>query len=214
MNRYLKQQRNASTGPGLRISVQIRRSPIRDARGQIIGVLERAHVLTPGGSCSVAEAHLGLLVEQIPLFFWTTDSRLRVTSHWGRSASLARSFPRYPVGQTIYRYLRCEEDGESPAKQHFLALRGVSSRIEYASRNRIYDLTIEPYRDPQGTIIGCIGMALDIRTQKDRGRIRAGHDGLTGLANYREFFESLDHESVAPNAHAKHLPCFCWISTI
>jgi diguanylate cyclase (GGDEF)-like protein/PAS domain S-box-containing protein len=182
---------------GLRISVQIRRSPVRNAGGEIVGILERSHVLAPGSSCSVAEAHLRLLVEQIPLFFWTTDSRLRVTSHWGRTPSLARSFPRYPVGQTIYQYLRCREDGESPAKQHFLALRGVSSRIEYASRNRIYDLSIGPYRDSQGTVIGCIGMALDITERKkteDEIRFRASHDGLTGLANYREFFESLERE--------------------
>jgi diguanylate cyclase (GGDEF)-like protein/PAS domain S-box-containing protein len=182
---------------GLRILVRIQRSPIRDTRGEIIGILERAHVLPPGDSCSVAEAHLHLLVEQIPLFFWTTDLRLRVTSHWGRTASLARSFPRYPVGQTIYQYLRCQEDGEAPAKQHFLALRGVSSRLEYASRNRIYDLSIGPCRDAQGTIIGCIGMALDITERKkteDEVRFRASHDGLTGLANYREFFESLERE--------------------
>jgi diguanylate cyclase (GGDEF)-like protein/PAS domain S-box-containing protein len=182
---------------GQRLSVRIQRSPIRDARGEIMGILERAHVLAPGGSCSVAEAHLRLLVEQIPLFFWTTDSRLRVTSHWGRTASLARRFPRYPVGQTIYQYLRCQEDDEAPVKQHFLALRGVSSRFEYASRNRIYDLSIGPYRDPQGTIIGCIGMALDITERKkteDEIRFRASHDGLTGLANYREFFESLERE--------------------
>jgi len=136
-------------------------------------------------------------VEQMPLFFWTTDSRLRVTSHWGRTASLARSFPRFPVGQTIYQYLRCQEDGEPPAKQHFLALRGVSSRFEYASRNRIYDLSIGPYRDPDGTILGCIGMALDITERKkseDEIRFRASHDGLSGLANYREFFESLERE--------------------
>ena len=182
---------------GLRISVRIQRSPVRGTQGEIIGILERAHVLAPGGSCSVAEAHLRLLVEQIPLFFWTTDLLLRVTSHWGRTASLPRSFPRYPVGQTIYQYLRCQEDGEAPAKQHFLALRGVSSRLEYASRNRIYDLSIGPCRDPQGTIVGCIGMALDITERKkteDEIRFRASHDGLTGLANYREFFESLERE--------------------
>ena len=182
---------------GLRVSVRIQRSPVRDARGEIIGIVERSQALAPGGSCSVAEAHLRLLVEQIPLFFWTTDSQLRVTSHWGRTASLARSFPRYPVGQTIYQYLRCRDDGEPPAKQHFLALHGVSSRVEYSSRNRRYDLSIGPHRDPQGKIIGCIGMALDItesRKTEDEIRFRASHDGLTGLANYREFFESLEQE--------------------
>jgi diguanylate cyclase (GGDEF)-like protein/PAS domain S-box-containing protein len=182
---------------GLRISVRIHRSPIRDVQGEIIGILERSHVLAPGDSSSIAGAHLRLLVEQIPLFFWTTDTRLRVTSHWGRTASLSRKSPRYPVGQTIYQYLRCQEDGEAPAKQHFLALRGVSSRIEYASRNRVYDLSIGPYRDPQGTIMGCIGMALDITERKQTEneiRFHASHDGLTGLANYREFFESLDRE--------------------
>lgn len=182
---------------GLRVSVRIHRSPIRDAQGGIVGILERTHTLAPGDNCSVAEAHLCLLVEQIPLFFWTTDARMRITSHWGRTASLARSFPRYPVGQTIYQYLRCREDGESPVTEHILALRGVSSRLEYASRNRIYDLSIGPYRDPQGTIIGCIGMALDITERKkteEEIRFRASHDGLTGLANYREFFESLERE--------------------
>jgi diguanylate cyclase (GGDEF)-like protein/PAS domain S-box-containing protein len=182
---------------GLRISVRIQRSPIRGAQGEIIGILERARPLAPGNTCSVADAHLRLLVEQIPLFFWTTDLHLRVTSHWGRTASLARSFPRYPVGQTIYQYLRCQEDGEPPAKQHFLALRGVTSHFEHASRNRIYDLSIGPYRDPNGTILGCIGMALDITERKkseEEIRFRASHDGLTGLANYREFFESLERE--------------------
>jgi len=182
---------------GVRVPVRIWRNPIRDAQGEIIGILERSSAIAPGDTSSVAEAHLRLLVEQIPLFFWTTDSRLRITSHWGRSASLARSFPRYPVGQTIYQYLRCEEDGEPPVKQHFLALRGVSSRLEYSSRNRIYDLSIAPYRDAQGAITGCIGMALDITERKkteDEIRFRASHDGLTGLANYREFFESLERE--------------------
>jgi PAS domain S-box-containing protein len=168
------------------ISVKLQRSPIRGAQGETIGILERTYALAPGNTCSVAEAHLRLLVEQIPLFFWTTDEHLRVTSHWGRTASLARSFPRYPVGQTIYQYLQCQDDGEPPAEQHFLALRGVSSRLEYANRNRIYDLSIGPHRDPQGTIVGCIGMALDITERKkteEEIRFRASHDGLTGLAN-------------------------------
>ena len=83
-------------------------------------------------------------------------------------------------------------------KQHFQALRGIASRFEYINRGkRVYDFSIEPYRGPQGTIVGCIGMALDITERKkteDRIRHRASHDGLTGLANYREFFDCLERE--------------------
>jgi len=75
--------------------------------------------------CSIAEAHLRLLVEQIPLFFWTTDSIARHVP-LGTYGKPARSFPRYPVGQTIYQYLRCRDDGEVPVKQHFLALNGFA----------------------------------------------------------------------------------------
>jgi diguanylate cyclase (GGDEF)-like protein len=144
-----------------------------------------------------AEAHLQFLVEKLPLYFWTTDRRLHVTSYWGSTARPAADFPANSVGLSIQEFLRVAEASETPVKQHFLALRGMASRFEYAVHHRLYDVSIEPYLDTQGNLIGCIGMALDIterRKSEDEIRYRATHDGLTGLVNYREFVDSLERE--------------------
>ena len=52
-------------------------------------------------------------------------------------------------------------------------------------------------RGASGAVIGCIGVALDITERKkteEEVRFQATHDGLTGLANYREFVTHLEDE--------------------
>jgi diguanylate cyclase (GGDEF)-like protein len=146
---------------------------------------------------SAAETHLQFLVERLPIIFWTTDRGLTVTSYCGSKARPAKAFPADFVGRTVQEFLGKSEASETPVKQHYLALRGTSSRLEYEADNRLYDLSIEPYRNPERKIIGCIGMALDIterRKSEEEIRYRATHDGLTGLSNYREFVDSLERE--------------------
>jgi diguanylate cyclase (GGDEF)-like protein/PAS domain S-box-containing protein len=182
---------------GFLLSLRVSRSLVRDLQGEPLGVLERARVFSSGIASAPADVHLQFLVEKMPFFFWTTDRNLRIASHWGANSRRGHRYPINPVGQSIQQYLRCREASEAPVKQHFLALRGVSSRFEYTNRNRLYDVSVEPYYGPQETIVGCIGMALDITERKkteDEIRHRATHDGLTGLANYREFFDSLERE--------------------
>ncbi len=179
------------------LSVRVRRALLRDSQGQPLGILERARGISTELAHAVAGAHLQFLVEKLPLYFWATDRRLVITSHWGSKSNPTADFPANSAGQSIQRFLRCREAGESPIKQHFLALRGTASRLEYASGDRLYDLSIDPYRGREGSVIGCIGVALDItdrRKSEDEIRYRATHDGLTGLANYREFVESLERE--------------------
>jgi diguanylate cyclase (GGDEF)-like protein/PAS domain S-box-containing protein len=50
---------------------------------------------------------------------------------------------------------------------------------------------------PAGEIIGCIGAGLDITERKkteEKMRYQVTHDALTGLANYREFLDTLERE--------------------
>lgn len=182
---------------GRRISLNLSRSLIQSAEGEPLGFLERARESSMELTQAAAETHLQFLVEKLPLYFWTTDRRLQVTSHWGSTARPASDFPANSVGQSVQEFLRINEASESPVKQHFLALRGMASRFEYATHNRLYDVSIEPYFDSRRNVIGCVGMALDIterRKSEDEIRYRATHDGLTGLVNYREFVDSLERE--------------------
>jgi len=198
---------------GLRISVRIQRSPIRDAHGEIIGILERAHALAPGNACSVAEAHLRLLVEQIPLFFWTTDERLRITSHWDALPARRVVFPAILSARRSTNI--CAAGKWRSARQAaLLALRGLSSRwnmpAAIASTISPSGLTAIPGRDHR-----VHRMALDITERKkteDEILFRASHDGLTGLANYRNSSRAWNAKSAAPTVRTSPLPCSSWIS--
>ncbi len=182
---------------GARITLQIQRSPIRNEVGIVIAVLEKASSCSAEILAATAEAQLRLLTDQMPVVFWTANPRLRITSHWGSGFRGLRVFRNNSPGQTVHEYMRCKEDQETPIKQHMDALRGVSSRFEYRWRKHVFDISLEPMRNAGGEVIGCIGVALDITERKkteEEIRYQATHDGLTGLANYREFLMRLEDE--------------------
>src|SRR5208283_1505287 len=78
---------------GMRVPVHLQRSLIRTASGEILGVLERTRKLSSATAGSPSQTHFRLMVQQMPVVFWTTDQRLRITSHWGPSLGLHRRIP-------------------------------------------------------------------------------------------------------------------------
>ncbi|HTZ33447.1 MAG TPA: diguanylate cyclase [Methylomirabilota bacterium] len=155
-----------------------------------------ADVATPGVDPSQASTHLGILLRHLPIICWTADERLRITSHSG-PPFLRRHAPRRLLGSTIDQYFRCSREDQAPIKQHLDALLGIPSKFELRRRERIFDMAIDPLRAPDGCVIGCAGMALDVTEQRisaDEIRYQATHDGLTGLANHRAFFDALERE--------------------
>lgn len=179
------------------VRVRMKRVLVRTQQGDVLGILEKTRAFRSRSLIQKAEHHLSLLVEQMPVVFWTTDRRLLITSHWGSGLRLQRSAAAKPIGKGIHEYLRCQQNEDTLVKQHLDALLGISSRFEFKRRNRVFDISIEPLRDSGGAIIGCIGVALDITERKkteEEIRYQATHDGLTGLANYRDFLERLERE--------------------
>jgi diguanylate cyclase (GGDEF)-like protein/PAS domain S-box-containing protein len=182
---------------GAQVLVRLTHTPVRDDHGHIIAIVENGSSVASNSIESAGEAHLKLLIDQMPMVVWTTDKELRITSYLGARLRGAKVRNEELLGKSVYEYLKCSDPHSTPVVQHSEALRGVSSQFEYKRNNRTFELHLEPLRSSTGEIIGCIGAGLDITERKkteEKVHYQATHDGLTGLANYREFLDSLERE--------------------
>ena len=183
---------------GSRILLAIRRNWIRGENGEAMGVLEMAQALDFHEALwSPEEAPLNLLMEQVPGLLWTTDPNLKISTHWGAGLPGAKIRSGSLVGQSVCEFLGSADAHATPILEHHDALRGVASHFEYIWRNRVLEIRVGPLRSASREIIGCLGAAADVTDRKkseEQSLFQARHDGLTGLANYREFMERLDSE--------------------
>jgi diguanylate cyclase (GGDEF)-like protein/PAS domain S-box-containing protein len=157
--------------------------------GNLIATVERAKLSESANHDDVA---LRSVLEQVPALIWTTDHNFRITSNWGSGMQAAGIKPEHAIGRTVYDFLR-NNDARSGAH----TLEGGSSRIEIREQGRDYEIRLEPLRDAAGGVGGYIAAGFDITDRKrseDQVRYQATHDALTGLANYREFLDSLERE--------------------
>jgi diguanylate cyclase (GGDEF)-like protein/PAS domain S-box-containing protein len=182
---------------GSRLSVGVKRQAIRDERGVVTGILEIGRATRQKTQDTPSETQLRLLVEQMPVLLWTTDRSLRITSNWGSGLQHSDVHAGDLVGRTVSEYLKCDDTNTGPIAHHHAALRGESAHFEYKRQDRILEIHLDPLRAPSGETIGCIGVGLDITVRKQSEelvRYQATHDALTGLANYREFMDTLERE--------------------
>lgn len=182
---------------GSKISVVVRRVLLTGESGEVAGILENGWRLTHAPAHTAGDAQLRLVAEQMPAILWATDQNLRITSHWGSGFDATEPPSGEMIGRTVSEYLKCQDTNGAPMGHHYAALRGESVRFEHKRQERVLDIHIEPLRAPSGEIIGCIGVGLDITQRKkseEQIRYQATHDALTGLANYREFMETLERE--------------------
>jgi len=182
---------------GSRTFLKLKRVLIRDERGEVTGILERARQLNSCGADLSAEAPLRLIIGQMPGLHWITDQNLRITSNWGKDLASSKILPNALVGHSVCEFLGCADRHTTPIAEHYEALRGLSSQFEYNWKDRVWEFRLEPLRTASGEIEGCLGSGMDITDRKkneERAYYQARHDALTGLANYREFMDRLEQE--------------------
>jgi diguanylate cyclase (GGDEF)-like protein/PAS domain S-box-containing protein len=182
---------------GAKLRVEVRRVALRDEQGQVSGILETGRRTCRSVREMAADTQLRLLAEQMPILLWATDQNLRITSSWGSGSRQSEPQAEEMVGRPVFEYLKCTDTSATPMAHHYAALRGESVHFEYTRQGRVLDIHVEPLRSTSGEIIGCIGVGLDITQRKKSEeliRYQATHDALTGLANYREFMETLERE--------------------
>jgi PAS domain S-box-containing protein len=126
-------------------------------------VTERRRALQ---TLAAREAELKLFHQQIPSVLWATDDSLLLQEVFG-SGSLEAGTGRGNLrGKTIQEVVKSHDSGQAVIEIHQRALKGESGKCETRVGGQILDIRVEPRRDFEGRIIGCIGMGMNITDRK------------------------------------------------
>jgi PAS domain S-box-containing protein len=134
-------------------------------------------------------AQLRLLLEQLPALLWVADTSLTITFVQGRILSGLGLTSDGVVGTTVPEYFPVEPTS-IPFSTHLRALQGNPGNYVATFKERTLRAYVEPLRNPNGAITGCIGIALDVtdqtRLEEQRERlIKELQNALTRIKTLR-----------------------------
>jgi PAS domain S-box-containing protein len=113
-----------------------------------------------------AEILQKLVLEQLPAIFWSVDRRLRVTSSIGAGLGGLGLAPHQTVGLSLFELFQTKDPSSPILVNHRRALAGEKVVYELEWRGRALHSRVEPLRGSDGSVIGAVGMSLDITQRK------------------------------------------------
>ncbi len=102
------------------------------------------------------------LLESVPAVLWGTDGEFRITHLTGAALPAIGVSPVLYAGRTIEDLFSPASNAQKVRRAHDNALRGQGSSFEVDVNGRDLQANVKPRRGPGGTIIGVIGIALDM----------------------------------------------------
>ncbi|HXM76804.1 MAG TPA: GAF domain-containing protein [Thermoanaerobaculia bacterium] len=124
-----------------------------------------------GAALEEKDSTLRHFAGQLPAVLWSTDRDLKLTSSMGKALGVMGERPDQFVGVTLFEYFHTSDPEFLPLVAHRKALLGESVDFEVNWSGRTFASHVAPLRNPDRTIKGVIGVALDITRQK-----RAEHE--------------------------------------
>ncbi|MDQ6894429.1 MAG: PAS domain-containing protein [Acidobacteriota bacterium] len=102
----------------------------------------------------------------MPAVIWSTDRDLKLTSSMGKAlGSMGQRSDQF-VGVSLFEYFRTTDPQFLPLVAHRKALLGESVDFEVEWSGRTFASHVAPLRNPDRTIKGVLGVALDVTRQK------------------------------------------------
>ncbi|MFT3882110.1 MAG: PAS domain S-box protein [Gemmatales bacterium] len=130
-----------------------------------------------------------LIMEQLPSVLWTTDMNLVFTSSSGSGLREIGQEPNAVVGMPLSEFFQTSDMNHPSLAAHRMALLGQSSTYDQEFAGRCFHAHLEPLRKQDGTIIGCIGVAVDVT---DRKRQEMERQALEQRVQHAQKLESLE----------------------
>jgi PAS domain S-box-containing protein len=108
------------------------------------------------------DARMRALADQLPAVVWSTDAELRFTSSSGGGLVALGLTSDQVVGVSLYEFFSTTDRELPPIRAHLRALAGESVKYETEFSGRVYENSVQPFRDASGAVIGVLGMGLDV----------------------------------------------------
>ena len=125
-------------------------------------------------SMQASATQLRLLVDQLPVVWWTVNDQLKITSGSGTRLTEPPVPANEVVGLTLYDVMQSTDPRHPAIAAHLKALAGDSVTYEVDWRGRTFQSCAAPLRDAAGRVMGAVGVAMDItdhkRTQEELSR--------------------------------------------
>lgn len=112
------------------------------------------------------QAHVHLLLEQMPAIAWTTGDDLRVTSVAGREAVARGMTTDRILGRSLIDIVNEHAGLEGVLAAHYHALEGQRATYDANVEGRAFHGVVEPLCNDAGQIIGCVGLGLDVTRRR------------------------------------------------
>ena len=123
---------------------------------------------------SADAASTNLILRQLPAMIWTTDLDLRCTFSHGAGFRSLGAEPNQLVGRSIGAIVGTTDPDHPALVAHRRALSGEEAEYRDTFAQRSFDVVVEPLRDHDGNIFGCVGLGLEVtdKVAADRERER------------------------------------------
>jgi PAS domain S-box-containing protein len=164
------------TKDGLQRTLEVSGSPVgtgsggfQGYRGSIRDITDRAEVER---SLRRTLEQIDILLKQRQVLLWTTDRDLRFTSLIGCGIAQGGFTRNDMIGKSLFEHFRREDPDFPPIAAHRKSMEGKICQYEVTWEGRTYQCRVEPHSDADDTIVGTIGVALDVT------EFKAAEDGL------------------------------------
>src|SRR3954447_61102 len=182
--------------------------PLVGPDGEVIGVagasLDTTDLVRAAHELDESRAKLELALDQLPAILWATDEKLCLTSAAGRAIG-GRDVASW-IGQPLHRLFG--EGGHPAIAAHEAVVAGAAGAYELTLDGRDYDARVQALRAQDGSIVGTVGLAVDVTDRRDARR--AVEQLASIVLHSTDAIAGLDHEGriFCWNPAAEHL--FGW----